>query len=57
MSKFESMHPYQNPLPFEVYRSELKGGKKKSRHVKTNENKKKHIVDCPCYVPKWMKND
>jgi hypothetical protein len=39
MSKFESMHPYQNPLPFEVYRSELKGGKQESRHIKTNEQK------------------
>jgi hypothetical protein len=56
MSKFESMHPYQNPLPFEVYRSELKGGKQESGHIKTNEQKK-NIIDCQCYVPKWMKND
>jgi hypothetical protein len=51
------MHPHQNPLPFEVYRNELKGGKQESRHIKTNENKNKNIIDCPCYVPKWMKND
>jgi hypothetical protein len=41
MSKFESMHPYQNPLPFEVYRSELKGGKQNqdmSRQMKTKKN-------------------
>jgi hypothetical protein len=50
------MHPYQNPLPFEVYISELKGGKQESRHIKTNEKINKNIIDCPCYVPKWMKN-
>ncbi len=50
------MHPYQDPLPFEVYGSELKGGKQESGHIKTNEPKT-NIIDCPCYVPKWMKND
>jgi hypothetical protein len=49
------MHPYQNPLPFEVHSSELKGGKQESRHIKIDENK--NIIDCPCYVPIWMKND